>query len=76
MTTAIDRAAKAISATRFVTSDGQTCPQNIARSALATTRVPTLEMINAGAKAIAGTSSRRECADAVWQAMWDQMMVE
>ena len=75
MTTAIDRAAKAISETTIVTADGQSCPQNTARAALASIREPTSEMIIAGAKKIPG-NCQTECAARVWLAMYEAMMEE
>jgi hypothetical protein len=80
MTTAIDRAAKAIEAA----DEDELLPpfvmgiqQKLARAALATTREPTPEMIAAWAKEMSlCSSSRSYCAAQTWHAMHDVMMAE
>jgi hypothetical protein len=80
MTTAIDRAAKAISEATLVTADGKTCPQNAARAALATTSEPTQEMIEAGEDFVErmfdepGGAVTRLIVTELWRTMHDAMM--
>jgi hypothetical protein len=68
---AVDRAARAIWDRKHL------CDGGIAQAhaALATTRYPTPEMIEAGAKRISGPL-QRELAEAVWLSMHDLMMGE
>jgi hypothetical protein len=73
MTTAIDRAAKAIYAA--LPKGGS---RDIARAVLATTREPTSEMIDAGLKQMRtpGLTTTADYVVATWRAMHDAMMAE